>query len=859
MKIIEVRDGFINFEADERVYLSSFVQADGIDKSYVAQVNRLKKIGNVCIASAKILFLLIGEELNNYDKTLPSKDAELKLFPFSVLQNLISTKSPVIVGKLLDNSQNVVIDSEVFNKKMLISSDNQDFHNLLINNLSKQFKNLNKSTLVLDTLGIIKSKKYTAGSDFKLPLDTESLKFLYKSCLNDATSDSKATIVEIFKDLSEYSESVPFVPFETLKSIVDDMVDNQHVFKLFVLKNKLAKLQKTGYFATKTSEVDAINKILASESAIIDFSKLDTLFLNQYLDYVYKAIEKKENTQIFLELSNSVSKKNLKHIFLDSKVNTTPLVHSKYQYLNDIKNMFDNFIIEPTAANKTAFKAYDSFMDSMPNNTYLIIGEGLNYIPVISAMQKIEDIVPYTSKKNDSIEETISDEQVVSAEDLEYNGKIEENISEHTEESSEVKEEDFIQRDNQIISNIEEKTDTVINSISTEIDKEQGEIDLFEDDLDDNDEEITDSEENLESVEEETDTEDVIEPEYSEAEMPEEDEEDEYNDEYEELNESDSEIELSSDDSELNLADEGLDVVSHENETELSDSDSLELETKEDEKQELLQDDTEAQLVTEPLQEETSDDELTIPLDSDEENLIQDLEVTNIEQENSIIDSTAEFTSEEPEILGIGDDDDSTLEEIVELNPEDTDENDIIIDISDEADNINIDEDTDRQIVEDVDKVFTTMKEPETLEEISDSDLDLIDELNNSEEEPLEEYKGEELEEVSDSGFEDGILEQPQESIIPERLQSDNDTNSEILEKREANTPIVPVYDADIPQEDMVISDPIQQGDSVIHAKYGNGVVEKMIKYGTKTLFSINFENIGRRLLDPTLTEIKKL
>ena len=73
------------------------------------------------------------------------------------------------------------------------------------------------------------------------------------------------------------------------------------------------------------------------------------------------------------------------------------------------------------------------------------------------------------------------------------------------------------------------------------------------------------------------------------------------------------------------------------------------------------------------------------------------------------------------------------------------------------------------------------------------------------------------------------------------------------------NTPIVPVYDADIPQEDMVISDSIQQGDSVVHAKYGNGIVEKMIKYGTKTLYSINFENIGRRLLDPTLTEIKKL
>ena len=58
--------------------------------------------------------------------------------------------------------------------------------------------------------------------------------------------------------------------------------------------------------------------------------------------------------------------------------------------------------------------------------------------------------------------------------------------------------------------------------------------------------------------------------------------------------------------------------------------------------------------------------------------------------------------------------------------------------------------------------------------------------------------------------------------------------------------------------EDLVLSDEIEQGDTVVHAKYGNGVVEKMIKYGTKTLFSINFDNVGRRLLDPTLTEIKK-
>ena len=112
------------------------------------------------------------------------------------------------------------------------------------------------------------------------------------------------------------------------------------------------------------------------------------------------------------------------------------------------------------------------------------------------------------------------------------------------------------------------------------------------------------------------------------------------------------------------------------------------------------------------------------------------------------------------------------------------------------------------------------------------------------------------LEELAEAD-QDGILEEiPEESSTITPI-DDNDS-SEILETRSSSTPIVPVYNADIPQEDMVMSDNIQQGDVVTHAKYGSGVVEKMIKYGNKTLFSINFDNIGRRLLDPTLTEIKK-
>ncbi len=178
------------------------------------------------------------------------------------------------------------------------------------------------------------------------------------------------------------------------------------------------------------------------------------------------------------------------------------------------------------------------------------------------------------------------------------------------------------------------------------------------------------------------------------------------------------------------------------------------------------------------------------------------------------------------------------------------DDNDIIVDLEEEKE---LDENADAQIVKDVDKVFTTRKD----DDISDSDLDFIDELNSDEDGVLEEIQDDSvLEELADSGEEDGILEEIPDA--PPVIETKEDEEQEILETRNASTPIVPVYEADIPQEDIVMSDPIQQGDTVTHAKYGTGVVEKMIKYGNKTLFSINFDNIGRRLLDPTLTEIKK-
>lgn len=898
MNIIEVRDGFIKFEADDNVFLSSFVLIKDTEKKYVAQVFQCCDVVGKRIASAKLLFLF-DEELQPYDNTLPSMHAEIKDFTSNILNNSINAKNPIILGVTPKNDINIVVDAFAFKNKMIVSLDDKKNNNILVRNLSKQFNNINKSVVIIDTLGIVEAKKYVAGQDFKLPLDTASLAFMYEDCLNDATADSKSMIVDIFKDLAEYSKTVPFLPFKVLKSIVEEMVDKSHVFKLLVLKNKLVKFDKLGYFAANSDEVNVIDKILASKCSIIDLSKLDIAFQNRYLAYIYEKLENKNDVQVILELSNTTSKKNLKNIMLNDKVSTTFFTHSRFKYLNDIKNHFDNFIIAPSISNNQIFRVYGSFLNSMKSNEYLIAGESVNYIPVISQIKIVNQFIPSleTLDKNVSNVDVMNDEvkllekiQTEAQDDIEQvNMNLEvplaiedlQNKDSDLEMQSVInselaivedsKEQDYIDEidepitsfdstmtKEEIIDNIDQKSEAIIADITNNlssvpdkmfdddesIDEDSGSELLDEEARQLNDDFLDSETDESSNKEQEFESEDLSndEDEFSEVS----DNEDVFKDENEQqeifVDESLVEtnypeiIDFNEEDIEENEIVEQISMVEDFESSDLM-SENVELDNNLNKEDNLSDEDS----ITNANEEIVIPDEIDLSLDDDTSD-------NDIQLKEEISDDITELQdiSLQDELLSFNDNNDE-LEEIVELDSSDTDANDIVVDIAEDEEPLdNIDE----QIVKDVDKVFTTRKD----DDISDSDLDFIDELNGDilQEVPDE---NEVLEELSDMNDE-GILEEPQQIID---LKEENSENDEILETKNSTTPIVPVYEAEIPQEDIVNSDPIQQGDMIVHAKYGSGLVEKMIKYGNKTLFSINFDNVGRRLLDPTLTEIKKL
>lgn len=173
-------------------------------------------------------------------------------------------------------------------------------------------------------------------------------------------------------------------------------------------------------------------------------------------------------------------------------------------------------------------------------------------------------------------------------------------------------------------------------------------------------------------------------------------------------------------------------------------------------------------------------------------------------------------------------------------------------------------------------------------EVLTENDLDFLDDLAENqeglqEETPIEEEiitEEPELESIpTDYEVEETDLTEPTETSetieVPEPVstsaESDEATIDDLpdfsaeaspeLEEMPEDLAIedaqeeLPIY----PAEETVADVEFAQGDTVTHPKYGKGVVEKLIKYGNKTLCSIAFEDVGRRLLDPSISELQKV
>ena len=286
---------------------------------------------------------------------------------------------------------------------------------------------------------------------------------------------------------------------------------------------------------------------------------------------------------------------------------------------------------------------------------------------------------------------------------------------------------------------------------------------------------------------------------------------------------------------------------------------------------------------------ETSEalDEIETP---QEEEIIAEEHVEEIQEDSEISDNEVQEENE-PENVVIEEEQpeqEIQLEEISEQEP--VLEQDLIIETEEPEEEIQ--KTTEEEIIEQEPYVETEPKKDNTNtqeevlidtknsseEEIEDKEEELSDKnfqniFKETQEETAEEETQEEafsLEELAqqsvENAFNQVIDEEDEKEEHPQEQKNDSSAlvidDNVVIDLEKIKEHIDTKNGSELPifknKTEVKEKETFNTGDKIEHDKYGKGEVVKVINYANRSLLQINFEEIGKRLLDPDIANIKK-
>lgn len=765
MQVLEIKNNLVKiaYDVNDNLALSSFVIIEDTNTPYVAQVVNVKADKLTNFAIVKLLFTFNEEGiLKNYNGTIPSLKSTVSILPSKELLDIIPIENNLIMGELAQQNVTLSVDKTILDNNLLVCSDNVENTNILLKNITKQ---IDEKIVIFDTDGLFDAEnKITFGKDFKLPLNYDTINFIYENELDDVDATSRAVIQDIFIEVQEYTKNLPegYLPFETFINVVDQQYKETQIPQLVLLKNKLIKYRDLNAFAETLKDVLSLSiAIDKSKVTIIDISEMAPVLQKEIMSYTYGVMKGiNETIYSFVKVDNANSSKRLLKTFLSRDgIYTTIICRHEYKYLPELKSAAQNLILFTPQTLQHDFAAYNTFLNKLNTDEFIIYGAHTQNIPLIVELDELELDTQNDDDETESEKdiEKIPSSNVVPMPAPVQNTAPQENVTVTPE--PEIQEEENFKAPEVEYPDLGFDNETPSSNETPTVDFPETEtLNVTEEQPEEN---------------------------FTQIELPETFEE--------------PEIE----------------------------------EVQQEEPEEDIQKNFDNEISQEPIEEEVFMPETDIPQveineDLSEQAIIEDSNISETPAEytsqateeqapiyNILDDNEIDYQDAEPEVLPLEPEIDYSVEDIdIEENyqePQPYDENEAMIE----------------QAAKDVDKLIYEKlpNENVTLDDLSDLQSDELTE--------------DDLNLIGDLASDNGITPEPE------------------LEYNEEQPPVVPIYNAeDIePQEQQSL----EPGDRVSSPKYGEGVVEKMIKYGNKMLCSIEFPNIGRRLLDPAMTEIKKL
>ena len=431
MKILEVKNNLvkISYTSNDNLMLGGFVIIEDSKVPYVAQIMSLKAESGINYAIVKLLFTFDSEGVvQNYNGTVPEMSSAITRLAPEELLEILPIDEPLTVGKIAQEKFILNVDFSVLEKNLLICSDKLENSNVIVSNLAKQVVTKGKKSIIFDIEGTINAEnKLVLGKDFKLPLNYDTINFIYENDLKDVNPTSKAVIQDVFLEVQEYANTVldKFIPFDSFISVVENQYKELRIPELALLKSRLIKYKEMGVFAQEASEIHALtNAVRGNLSSLIDLSHVDFDVQRLAISTIYDEIAESDLfIYSFVKITNeNATKKLIRKIINKKKIYTTFIAPHCYKYLFELKERANNMILFTPQSLQHDFASYNIFLNKLNANECVIFGQETQNIPLILEvlpLAELQMLLNEQQKENgvepEEMEDAFSQEEMMKA------------------------------------------------------------------------------------------------------------------------------------------------------------------------------------------------------------------------------------------------------------------------------------------------------------------------------------------------------------------------------------------------------------------------------------------------------------
>jgi hypothetical protein len=413
----------VEFSPEDPISLGCFLVIEDVKTPYVAQVLNIREDAEQTSAVSKLLFTFDEEGvLKNYNGTIPALSAEVTILGTKELLDILPVDDPIKLGEVAQQNTIMSIDKSVFENNFLICANNQENIEIFFDNILRQFERTSTRSVIFDLDGHFQSEnKAVFLRDFKLPLNYDTINFVYENDLNDIDPTSKAIIQDIFIEVQEYTKTIEggFIPFDTFLSVVDGQYRETQIPQLILLKNKLLKYKEAGVFAQTPQEANSFNKVLElGTNVIVDLSSTSRIELKeQILDMAYSILNNMDvPTYVFVELDDEYAHKPLlKLLTTNGNAYTTIICPHEFKYIKELKSISRNIVFFAPLTLQHDFAAYNTILNKLNADEFIIIGDLTQQIPFVLQLETL-NLDEETEESEASEEAEFSDE--ISPEDF---------------------------------------------------------------------------------------------------------------------------------------------------------------------------------------------------------------------------------------------------------------------------------------------------------------------------------------------------------------------------------------------------------------------------------------------------------